>query len=543
MIDKKQTIILAMNLGFFRAKDPEKQSVLIAEMMEMEEMADAEISKVTEILEAETLRRHVVSQNRIARSVDRAQKEAEKPLTGGEVSATAHVKDMPRGLYVLTTAQNNTEVCPVFFNALMNYIKRMGATLLIAKTTYNLNGFQQAQDAGGVYYVNEVQPFLVDGQISLGGIDFVAQANVLPTAKNPLAGFEGVTPIGIDAVIPASKIALKCTASLKGGKGKRLFSTGAVTLRNYIMRKAGAVAATEHNIGALIVDTRGEIPIVRQLELMPNSSGFYDNGVFYDADGGWMDAEPEALQFGDIHAEKMEAENLESMQALIRFYRPNCIILHDVMDFSSRNHHNVKDCAFMFAQQVKQNTVAGDVKEVTRVIDALLMADPSGEMNAHVIESNHDLAINTWLKNADFKLDPINALTYLQCMTALYQHIDTHGNTGFNMLKYCYNNIGGGKFADSIVFHETDESVIMAGVEMGCHGHTGTNGSKGSPMQFRALGVPMNTGHTHTPSINGACYTAGVSASLEMGYNIGASSWKLAHVLTWPNGQRQVIFA
>jgi hypothetical protein len=52
----------------------------------------------------------------------------------------------------------------------------------------------------------------------------------------------------------------------------------------------------------------------------------------------------------------------------------------------------------------------------------------------------------------------------------------------------------------------------------------------------------MNTGHTHTPSILGACYTAGVAGSLEMGYNIGASSWRLANILTWPNGQRQIIF-
>ena len=542
-MDKKAIIILAMNAGFFRAKDPEKQSILLAEMMELEDMQSVDVASVTEILEAEIIRRHVVSQNRIARAVDRIEAEAAKPLTGGETTATAHVKEMPRGVYVLTTAQNNTEVCPVFFAALLNYVKRIGATLLIAKTTYNLNGFQQGQDTQGVYYVDQVRPFLIDGQVSLGGIDFVAQANVLPTAKNPLAGFEGITPIGIDVVIPASKIALKCTASLKGGKGKRLFSTGAVTLRNYIMRKAGAVAATEHNIGALFVDTSGHTPVVRQLELMPNSSGFYDNGTFFDCEGGSTEERPIALQFGDIHAEKMEADNLASMQLLVSMYAPKNVILHDVMDFSSRNHHNVKDCAFMFAQQVKQQTVANDVKQVSQVIDALLQADLTGEMQAHVIESNHDLAINTWLKNADFKLDPVNALTYLQCMTALYQHIDVYGNTNFNMLKYCYSAIGGGQYVESIIFHETDESVIMAGVEMGCHGHTGTNGSKGSPMQFRALGVPMNTGHTHTPSINGACYTAGVSASLEMGYNIGASSWKLAHVLTWPNGQRQVIFA
>ena len=84
---------------------------------------------------------------------------------------------------------------------------------------------------------------------------------------------------------------------------------------------------------------------------------------------------------------------------------------------------------------------------------------------------------------------------------------------------------------------------MIAGVQMGSHGHNGANGSKGSPKQFSALGVPINTGHTHSPSIYGSCYTAGVRASLDMGYNVGASSWAVADTITYANGQRQILFA
>ena len=159
------------------------------------------------------------------------------------------------------------------------------------------------------------------------------------------------------------------------------------------------------------------------------------------------------------------------------------------------------------------------------------------------MESNHDLAINTWLKNADFKIDPINALVYLDCMTALYRHKEEGNGDYFNMLQYAYEEIGEGGYSDQINFHETDESLVIAGVEMGNHGHNGVNGSRGSPKQFAALGVPMNTGHTHSPSIFYPCFTAGVTASLEMGYNIGASSWAIADTITYANGQRQIIFA
>lgn len=537
---KNEVILTAQTLGFFRAKSPEKQSLILAELLDLEEFQDVPVESISKILEAEILRRHVVYTHRAKKALERVDAQAAKPLTAGVDSASSHVMMQSRGRYVVTTAQNNTDVDKVFFESLRVYCESNDATLLIAKTTYNLNGFQQSQDTvEGVYYDPLVLPYLVEGQIDLGGIEVVAQANVLPTAKNPLSGFEGVTDAGIHVIIPASKIALKCTASLKGGKGKILYATGAITKRNYILRKAGAVASTEHNIGALFVDTSGPNIITRQLELMPGSGGFYDENKFYCPTGADDGYRPMALQFGDIHAEKMESVNLEKMKGLIDKYKPEHTILHDVMDFSSRNHHNIKDCTFIFAQDVREQTVENDVRQVVKVIDALANVTHN---EVHIIESNHDLAINTWLKNTDFKDDPTNALVYLRCMTALYEHIQLYGDTDFNMLEYAYREIGGGKFVDSIMFHGTDESVIMSGVEMGCHGHTGTNGSRGSPTQFRALGIPMNTGHTHTPSILGKCYTAGVSATLDMGYNIGASSWRLANILTWPNGQRQIIF-
>lgn len=544
MIDKKEVILSAQALGYFRAKSEAKKDAALSELLELEQFSE-HADECRAILEAETERRHNVSQARARKALERIEAEAAKPLTGGTDSADAHISDYPPGLYVVTVAQNNTDIDRPFFDALKGYCAANDARLLVARMTYNKSGFQQAQDAEGVYYAPELSAFFVDGQIRLGGvIDFCAQANVLPTAKNPLSGFEAITGPGIDVIIPASKIALKCTAALNGAKGKNLYSTGSATKRNYILRKAGAVAATEHNIGALVVDTRNGSAIVRQLERMPQSSGFYDLDRFYHADGSVSIARPIALQFGDIHAEKMEERNLAACVALIEQYRPDHVFLHDVLDFSSRNHHNIKDCTFMHAQHVKGESVAGDLRKMARIIDTLALAADGnfGGHVVHIVESNHDLAINTWLKNADFKTDPLNALTYLRCMTALYEHQQQTPDAAFNMLRFAYSAIGRGTLADVIAFHETDESVILAGVEMGCHGHTGINGSRGSPQQFRTLGIPMNTGHTHTPSINGACYTAGVTGSLNMGYNVGPSSWRLANVFTYENGQRQIVF-
>lgn len=533
----KKIILSAQNSGYFRSKKDDTKMGIVDEMLTMEEFADVERAQIEDVLQAETLRRHIVYQARAKRAIDKAQADAAKPLTGGTDGAFDHVQGYPVGRYVLTTAQNNTDVDRAFYDALRVYCDHMGARLLIAKTLYNKNAFlQNPEDTEGVYFDPLIVPYLVEGHISLGGCDFISSAHVSPTAKHPLSGFEAITPNGVHCVIPATQIALKCVAALKGATVKRMFATGSITKRNMVLRKTGAVASTFFNVGALFVDTTGGNFEARQLERMNGESGFYDEGKYFTGASVFTGHNPEVLQFGDIHAEKLTEENHCKMLELIRKYHPDNIMLHDVSDFSSRNHHNKKDPAFMFEQTHKGNTVKGDIETVTRFIDSICGAF-GGEV--HIVESNHDLALLRWVKENDVTTDPVNAVTYLRCMLALYESIE-RGVSDFNLMEWAYQHLGNGE--NSPIFHLTDESIQIAGIEHGVHGHTGINGAKGSPVGFRTLGVPMNTGHTHTPAINGAVYTAGVAGSLEMGYNSGPSSWQLANIVTWANGQRQVIF-
>lgn len=531
--------------GFFRLQSETSKAKKIDSLTELFETEfqlplDQQIIDILEVYQTE---QRTAKQ---ARELARIEKLKNLPLAAGVEKATDHIKYLPQGKYLLTSAQNNTEVDQNFFNSLLMYAKENDCKILIGRLTYNKNGFAQPDinnTDGGLWYAPELKPYLISGHLCLGDkYHFIADSNIMPTAKNPLSGFDGITPSGENAFLPATKISLKVVAALKNAKTKILASTGTVTKRNYIMRKVGATAAIEHNIGAVFVDTeKGEI---RHLEQMEGEHGFYDLHYKYETNNV-LNCQDHiaAFQPGDIHAEKMEQHNLNKVLGIIQEFKPQNIVLHDLLDFSSRNHHNIKDCSFLHVQHVLKNTVKSDLKAVVKVIDSMIEATSDYKANVHVIESNHDLAINTWLKNADFKVDPVNAVTYLSCMLALYKHQEKTGNSNFNMLKYAYKQIGRGKHSNNINFHEIDESVKIAGIECGSHGHNGVNGSRGSPAQFRNLGEPMNTGHTHTPGITGKVYTAGVSASLDMGYNLGASSWAVAHILTYINGQRQIIFA
>ena len=137
-------------------------------------------------------------------------------------------------------------------------------------------------------------------------------------------------------------------------------------------------------------------------------------------------------------------------------------------------------------------------------------------------------------------------MTYLKLNTALYEHQKNTCNNDFNVLEYACKNIGSDlkpELFNNIIFHNVDDSVMVAGVENGCHGHLGSKGSKGSPKQFKKLGIPMNTGHTHTSSIFNDVYTAGIFAmDTNFGYNKGASDWTNTDIVTYKNGQRQIIF-
>lgn len=535
---------------FFRLKTEEKQKEKFEALQDdfINEFPDYEVDYNT--LFPILIDYHKEQQKaRKARQLAKARAKATLPIAAGCDRATDHIKVLPEGKYVLTCAQNNTYIDETALKCLLTFCAANNARLLVARITYNKNGFAQPDinNDNELWYDEKIKPYLVQGHISLDDkVHFLADSNVIPTAKNPLSGFDSATGAGIHVIIPHVKIALEVVAALKNSPVKIMASTGAITKRNYIMRKAGATAALSHNIGALLVDVDNDT-IIRQLEIMPECNYFYDFDTVYSADGSHrkiVPGEVQALQPGDIHAEKMTAKNLAAIKQLMRDLKPENLIAHDLLDFSTQNHHNVKDCTHQHKQALLGNTVEKDIMMMTSIIDDLLDTVICYNRNGKliVVESNHDLALLTWLKNADFKTDSVNALTYLRCMLALYEYQQLTDGDDLNMLEWAYLNIGDGKHVENILFNRVDESCIIAGVEMGAHGHNGANGSKGTPEQFRRLGIPINTGHTHSPSIKGKVYTAGVSASLEMGYNVGASSWAIAHIITFSNGQRQIIF-
>jgi hypothetical protein len=550
MAQKNDVILLAMQLGFFRTKSDEKKNEIIADMVDAEGMPDADT--IGAILALETERRSSAYKKRQAKALAKAYMDAAKPISGG--MDTVAYPTITGDRFIVTVAQNNTDVEINMLGALETFCEHNGAKLIVCRTYYNKSGFNHPEhgaDSDGIYFDPAIAQYVVENPVYLGNDKMLlaANANVIPTAKNPLSGFEGMAKSGQDLIIPAVKIQLKCTASLKHARGKNLYSTGAVTKRNYVARKAGNVALHEHNIGALYVEFENGIPYCYQLEKMPESNGFYHEKNYYEP--GKVSQVGDAvmtIQFGDIHAEKSDDSNIEKCIKICDQLNPCRIVLHDILDMQSRNHHNVKDASFLHRMDRAKNSVVKDLNKVIQIIEQF-----REHADVSIIESNHDLALQKWVIESDWKKDTINAVFYLRATAALLENSDT---PDFNLLQYACEQMGGTKdiFGNTLAeltnnkhgdvyFHRTDESVMLSGVEHGCHGHNGVNGARASGSQhFRQLGIPINTGHTHSPSISGMAYTSGVTGALDMGYNAGPSSWRIAHIVTYRNGQRQIWF-
>ncbi|KOX53834.1 hypothetical protein ADL19_14755 [Streptomyces purpurogeneiscleroticus] len=93
---------------------------------------------------------------------------------------------------------------------------------------------------------------------------------------------------------------------------------------------------------------------------------------------------------------------------------------------------------------------------------------------------------------------------------------------------------------DGVRWAYDNSSFLVDGIEHAHHGFRGVNGSKGTVQGFARTGRKLSIGDKHSPEINEGVYVAGALA-LQMGYNKGPSSWGVACIVQYPDGNRSII--
>lgn len=458
--------------------------------------------------------------------------------------------------FILTSAQDETVVHEGFLSNLETYAKWLGdCQIFIAGFTYSKRLFEDHDPSSySVTYHARVTPYMTNDQIQIGpGLLFCGEMNTLPTSRSPLSGFETYTRDKW-GVFPHAKIQLAPIATAKFARTKQLMTTGAVTMPNYVPKKAGIQASFHHQLGAVLV------------ELLPDGSFFCrhlqsdgmaaDEGGFYDLDRRIENGEVttghrvEALNYGDIHHEKLDPEvalttwgyDVDTDQkvsdvSLASYLQPKHQFIHDLSDFSPRNHHNIKDPHFLFKTHSEGTA---DVYEALVGCSKFLRAISGPSCKTVVVQSNHDNALLRWLKTADWREDPTNAIFYLETQLSYMRQLDD-GINDPPIFEQVLRAADRQNLNDVTFVSEDDSYVICGDIECAMHGHLGANGARGNPRQFTRIGRKSNTGHTHSPQAVDGAWVAGVSGKLDMGYNRGLSSWAHAHIVTYQNGTRAIL--
>jgi hypothetical protein len=451
--------------------------------------------------------------------------------------------------YFLTCAQNNTGLHEEAWESLLTLAEFYDAEIIAARFTYgktalNTKGQKTSHEEveHDEWWDARLEPYFVDHSVEIApGLVWCGELQILPTAVNPLSGLESYTGRA-SAIIPHVTFAVQSVASPKHQGCKFLYTTGTVTLRNYIQKKAGQKAEFNHGYGALLVEVRHDG------SWFPRQLNADSEGVIYDLDHRASGSRlthghrPEAVVLGDVHRRQLDPEQhnvVWGKDGLCETLRPRRQVVHDVLDFRSGNHHDRKDPWKTFEKHVSGGlSVEDEVRECAEFIAEI--SRPWCE--TVVVPSNHDEAMIRWLKEVDFREDPANARFFLDATVASYEAMAT-GQKDFYPIEWAFRRHG--KMRRVKFLRRDEEYVVCAdangGIELGMHGDVGANGSRGSLPQYAKTGRKTITGHSHSAGLRHGAMSVGVTGSLDMGYNRGMSSWSHTHALVYPNGKRTLI--
>lgn len=489
-----------------------------------------------------------------------------EPKAGNLKTPPREVRELPakgaNKVYILTSAQNNTGLHEKAWASLQTLAELDCAEIIAARVTYATNsrasvGQKTGHDAakrktsqeGGTgvreKWDERLDPFFHDYSIELApGLVWCGELQILPTAIDPISGLEAYTGRA-SAIVPHAKFAMKSIPSPKMRGTKLVYTTGTVTLRNYIEKKTGQRASFHHGYGAVIVEVTDDGSwFVRQL----NADS---DGVIYDLDrcvNGkkvTFGNRPEALVWGDIHARQLEVPMRElgwGKGGILETLKPKRQIMHDVLDFRSQNHHDRKDPWKTFA---KHCDIKLSVEDEFNELGEFLNYATRPWCETVIAAANHDEAFIRWLKEADYREDPLNAELILEATWVAYRAMRAKNKSFYAVQWAAERSTRLGQYDNTKWLRRDQEYVVCddanGGIQLDMHGDKGSNGAKGQIKQFARSGRKCVVADSHVAGIHEGAFQVGVMGSLDQEYNQGSSSWSHTNCIVYANGKRTLI--
>lgn len=445
------------------------------------------------------------------------------------------------GTYIVTCAQNNTEPERKFLQTLKVAAQHKGAELLVIPIRYkNPTSRRDPQDENdsGYWWHREVEPYLVENELRVHRFcRIMADVKTQATVTNPLPSSRDARSQDASAIYGHGQLVMKTVPTPQHRLPKILYTTGAVTQRNYSTTAAGDLASFHHSNAAILLEVRGRRFFPREMTWDRRTETLYDLDTVFTPTGVRKAGRALAVYTGDEHEwfiDPAAKDATYGANGLVETVRPYKIVRGDVFDGYTVNPH---ETGLLTAAAKTQAGLHALEDELESMVHHLNTTTPEWAETL-ITPSNHHDFLKRWLEGDPRRVEPQNRKLYhYLCWRMLeeMQRTDAGVEMPDPLEMYCR-----GKVSDRIRFLKTDESFQMAGVELGMHGHLGPNGARGNVKNLARIGTRSMVGHGHGSWIWQGVYMVGLLGFYRQGYNKGPSGWLQCNGVLHENGKRQM---
>ena len=440
--------------------------------------------------------------------------------------------DKRRKRFIITWAQNDTQVHEAFVSNMEAYAKHVDASIHVIAGRYK-NPTSVTEDRSLETWDGRIEKYLDAGRHEIHKHMWImSDVKIQPTAVNPMTGLEGMSGVN-SCIFGSPKVQMETIPVLEGSLPKLMLTSGACTLKNYTDSKAGKKGEFHHTLGFVIVEIKdSSVFFVRHVTATDSGdfTDLYNKVEFVENKGSKISKIKKTAAFilGDIHYGQHDERVISKTLELLKIVKPDNIVLHDVFDGLSINHHEANDPFVQYHREVEGTNSLR--REVDQMLDGLKDFE---KYNVVIVRSNHDDFLDRWLKSTDWRKATTlkNSIEYMEYSTLLLK-----GEAPNGVIPYLINK----RYPKFKTLGRSD-SFVVNGWELGQHGDIGSNGSRGSLLQFRKLNTKMVVGHYHSPGRKDGALAVGTSTKLRVNYNLGPSGWLQSHVIIQDDAKAQHI--
>jgi hypothetical protein len=347
---------------------------------------------------------------------------------------------------------------------------------------------------------------------------------------NPLTGLRRFGQTNHSFIVGSPKQQLEHIPNSPKYYPKAIMSTGACTLPNYMQNRIGLIAQDDHKQGGVIVKLFEDNTFIFRHFTCAKDGSFQDYDTVYKPDGKTAKERIDTLIVGDLHYNMLSTEAWNGTVGQIHDLKPKYIVLHDVFDGASVNHHE-RHKVVSRSKSVAP-TLAQELGDLHDGLHELLSHAPK-DAKIYVVKSNHDEFLDRYLEEGEFVKDYPNAQLGFQLAHAMSRgHCPLH--YGLEVVK--------GKLDKRIVFLERDDDFRRFGYLLSMHGDKGPRGTRGNMVGLEYSVGKGFVAHDHSAAIFRDVYRVGTCSDLNPSYTKGSpSNWTRTNGAISSQGKPQLL--